>query len=867
MKLIKKGGETINDYTPLILAIRVRNVDRVEELLNRGADPNLKDERERWTPMKWNTYMYLHGPNHNNRANEILCDSIAELLVRHGANMMDYDNANFTYNFSPLVQNQENTTTTTTGGKGKKQTKKHRLSKNKKTLKKYRILKGFSTNVHRRKNMKGGLVPINRTIEERINDALDWNYTPLIDAIINVDTEEVERLLNVENANELANQVDSVYGWSPMKWTNFLYYHVYNHEVSEKNELAKIIQLLFNAGASVDNDNDDMSNDGGYDFSPIIPSQPPIQLDSESEDASLTESDTSSEQDSRENDSTVENRIYTALHGQYTPLINAIIENDASVVQMLLDSGSDSNQPDSIYNWSPMKWALFVYAYGIDSQEEDVHYQRQSLEAIISLLESAGARDVPDEPIDTSKYNFEPVISQQNNSENENENENENQNETNNRTTGGTRKRKKHKKLMTMKKRRKSTKKGGSNDTQRTRVRDALRGNYTPLINAIIEVDINEVNRILANNPESKNQRDNVLGWCPRKWVDFVFIYSINEVNFGTMMQIVQALMDADPCFDNDTRREYNFAPIVNNLAQEERVTEEINNTRGGSNVTEQTRINDALTGNYTPLINAIISQNVGLVNLLLTHGADVNRKDDEYNWCPLKWAQFVYDYNGIHDFDIYTQITQSLYDAQGEPCYDIDDYIYNFTPVILDVDNELAKEKEEQLRKQGQIQRDTSGGSNITEQTRINDALRGNYTPLINAIIAQNVPLVESILENGADPNERDNDIYRWCPLKWAAFVFHHNNVHDPAVYRDIKLLLLRKGSHECFDENHIHENSYNFSPARTDMDELLERRRTRRENEINNRFKKDTSGGTRKRKVSKGTKNNKGVNLRKNK
>jgi hypothetical protein len=181
--------------------------------------------------------------------------------------------------------------------------------------------------------------------------------------------------------------------------------------------------------------------------------------------------------------------------------------------------------------------------------------------------------------------------------------------------------------------------------------------------------------------------------------------------------------MDADPCFDNDTHREYNFAPIINNVAQEERVTEEINNTRGGSN---------------------------------------------------------------------------------------------------------------------------------ITEQTRINDALRGNYTPLINAIISQNVPLVGNILENGAD---------RWCPLKWAAFVFHHNNVHDPAVYRDITLLLLRKGSRECFDENHIHENSYNFSPARTDMDEFLERRRTRRENEMNNRFKKDTSGGTRKRKVAKG------VNLRKKK
>ena len=566
MKLNKKGGESINDYTPLILAIRERNVRGVEDLLNMGADPNLKDERERWSPMKWNTYMYLHGPDRNNRESEILGDRITELLVRHGANIMDYDNDNFTYNFSPLVQNQENNST---GG-----------------------------NIHRRKNMKGGFVDIDRTVEERINDALLWHYTPLIDAIINLDTEEVERLLNVENANEVATQVDTEYGWSPMKWASFLSFYVYNHDESQRNDLARIIEILFNAGASADYDNDDMSNDGGYDFSPIIPSVPLLQSDLDSEDVSFTESDTSSEQD----------RIYSALHGQYTPLINAIIENDPSVVQMLLESASDSNQPDSTYNWSPMKWALFVYAYGIDSQEEDIHYQKQSLEAIIGLLESAGATDVPDEPIDTSKYNFEPVILEQNDGNNNNNN--------NNTTTGGTRRKQNRKKttatairkLKTMKKRRKSSKKGGSN----------------------------------------------------------------------------------------------------------------------------------------------------------------------------------------------------------------------------------------------------------VTEQTRINDALAGNYTPLINAIIAQRVASVESILENGADPNERDNT-YRWCPLKWAAFVFHHNNVHDVAVYRDIKVLLLRNGSHECYDENHIRENSYNFSPVRTDMDALLERRRVQRENTIDNRFRIDTSGGRQSSKHKKAKKSRK--------
>jgi hypothetical protein len=57
-----------------------------------------------------------------------------------------------------------------------------------------------------------------------------------------------------------------------------------------------------------------------------------------------------------------------------------------------------------------MKWAIFVYAFGVDDEEEAMHYERQSIEIIIGLLESAGASDIPDEPIEVNRYNFEPVI-------------------------------------------------------------------------------------------------------------------------------------------------------------------------------------------------------------------------------------------------------------------------------------------------------------------------------------------------------------------------------------------------------------------------------------------------------------------------
>jgi hypothetical protein len=131
---LQRGGKSTEEYTPLIKAIRERNVNMVQDLLRAGANPNQKDDSERWSPMKWNNYNYLYGLDHNNENNKRLDNRITELLVQHGANMMDFDNMNnFTYDFSLLVQNQNrgvrnNYNNMNTGGRHKRKSKKNRKS-------------------------------------------------------------------------------------------------------------------------------------------------------------------------------------------------------------------------------------------------------------------------------------------------------------------------------------------------------------------------------------------------------------------------------------------------------------------------------------------------------------------------------------------------------------------------------------------------------------------------------------------------------------------------------------------------------------------------------------------------------------------
>jgi len=150
-------------------------------------------------------------------------------------------------------------------------------------------------------------------------------------------------------------------------------------------------------------------------------------------------------------------------------------------------------------------------------------------------------------------------------------------------------------------------------------------------------------------------------------------------------------------------------------------------------------------------------------------------------------------------------------------------------------------------------------GRSILTEEDRINDALSGNYTPLINAIIREDINEVINLLQNGANANQRDTR-YNWCPLKWATFIYYYGNNHDVNTYREIMRVLTNANppGRNCFDDYHIEEDSYNFSPVILDIDEQLER--IRRENEENEEDEEENTpnrinmaGGRRKKKSRK--------------
>lgn len=150
-------------------------------------------------------------------------------------------------------------------------------------------------------------------------------------------------------------------------------------------------------------------------------------------------------------------------------------------------------------------------------------------------------------------------------------------------------------------------------------------------------------------------------------------------------------------------------------------------------------------------------------------------------------------------------------------------------------------------------------GGSLPTQEQRITIAMNGNYTPLINAIIRIDIDRVRTLLENHADPNERDSQ-YNWCPLKWATFVFIYGDDDDYDIV-DIQGLLRRAGGLNCYDDYNLREDSYNFSPVITEIDEQLEqiRRDAEEYEEDNIQNTRNTMGGTRRRKHKKSRKHKK--------
>jgi len=155
-------------------------------------------------------------------------------------------------------------------------------------------------------------------------------------------------------------------------------------------------------------------------------------------------------------------------------------------------------------------------------------------------------------------------------------------------------------------------------------------------------------------------------------------------------------------------------------------------------------------------------------------------------------------------------------------------------------------------------------GGRSVsTENERINEALNGNYTPLINAIIRGDINQIRNVLRPGEVANQRDNK-YNWCPLKWLEFVRFYGNRYSREDYEDLIRLLLENGSRTCFDDYHIQEDSYNFSPVVLDIDEALEkiRKESEEDEEDNDHYENNrtnTSGGRRRRKMRKSMKTRK--------
>jgi hypothetical protein len=133
---------------------------------------------------------------------------------------------------------------------------------------------------------------------------------------------------------------------------------------------------------------------------------------------------------------------------------------------------------------------------------------------------------------------------------------------------------------------------------------------------------------------------------------------------------------------------------------------------KGGRSLTEADRINYALSGNYTSLINAIISEDNDEIIRVLQTGANANQRDTVYNWCPMKWVAFVYYYGNNHNPNTYREIKRSLTNAnpRGRDCFDdyhIESDSYNFSPVVLDIDEQLERIRSDDIPNRG----NTTGG------------------------------------------------------------------------------------------------------------------------------------------------------------
>ena len=231
---------------------------------------------------------------------------------------------------------------------------------------------------------------------------------------------------------------------------------------------------------------------------------------------------------------------------------------------------------------------------------------------------------------------------------------------------------------------------------------------YTPLIRAIQARNWHDVMRLLDNGA-NPNERDNIEGWSPMKWTNYMYLYGPQHEDREnqTACNIIGGVLrenGVNIANDYDNNRvpfSYNFYPRIDDNRRG--YIEQSTTQQGGSNApTEQQRINSALNGalngDYTPLINAIIIGNIPEIRRLIETGTDANQRDgiEGFNWCPLKWLAFAYDYNNVYNNDEdYEELMRFLLERGARSCYDpyhirLDSY--NFYPVITTINEELER-------------------------------------------------------------------------------------------------------------------------------------------------------------------------------
>lgn len=98
------------------------------------------------------------------------------------------------------------------------------------------------------------------------------------------------------------------------------------------------------------------------------------------------------------------------------------------------------------------------------------------------------------------------------------------------------------------------------------RIYTALNSKHSPLIAAIIEVDVDQVKQYINNGVNVNETCKQDYNWLPMKWTTFVYKYGKGRNNQEKIYEIVQILVDANAKngFDSKIKEDsYSFAPVI----------------------------------------------------------------------------------------------------------------------------------------------------------------------------------------------------------------------------------------------------------------------------------------------------------------